>query len=306
MVESPSKFLIHERPDMDASEAPERVQHFIATHRYFFLLLGVLVAQLLLLSLQITRGPQERLLIQVWIVSALEPFQSATHSSVKGVGGVWESFRELRDAREDNRQLRKELEEAQTSLQRLEAEVNELEVLRAQLGFKKLVPFQTIAAQVIASSPGAGNRAVFLSKGAKDGVQTDMAVISREGVVGKVLYSYRRTSQVLILTDRRSGAGCLIEGSRTQGVLKGYGRNLCRMEYVMNEQTVRVGDRVVTSGQDQIYPKGLFLGMVVEVKDGNSYKEILVKPSAKLDRLESLLVIVQSKPALNNRQTAAR
>ena len=291
---------------MDASEAPERVQHFIATHRYFFLLLAVLVAQLLLLSLQITRGPQERLLIQVWIVSALEPFQSAAHSSVEGVGGVWESFRELRDARDDNRQLRKELEAAQTSVQRLAAQVDELEGLRAQLGFKRQVPFQTIAAQVIASSPGAGNRAVFLSKGAEDGLKSDMAVISREGVVGKVLYAYGRTSQLLILTDRRSGAGCLIEGSRTQGVLKGYGRNLCRMEYVMNEQTVRVGDRVVTSGQDQIYPKGLVLGTVVEVKDGNIYKEIVVKPSAKLDRLESLLVVVQRKPVLNNRQSTAR
>lgn len=287
--------LSHAPPEVADPEAPERVQIFVSRHRYFFLLLVVLVAQFLLLSVQITRS-RGTLLIQVWAVSAMEPFQRAAHWTVSGLGGAWGNFQDLRNAREQNQELRREVAVLRTSLDRLSGEVRELGYLRSQLGYKTRAPFESLAAEVIASSPGGNTRAVFLSRGAGDGMEPDLAVVTPEGVVGKVLHAYPRTSQVLMITDSQSGAGCLIEGSRLQGVLKGTGHNLCRMEYVLNEQNVQVGDRVLTSGQDRVYPKGLLLGTVVEVKDGHLYKEILVEPAAHLDRLESVLVIFRPQP----------
>ena len=296
MAEAYTK-LSHAPPEVADPEAPERVQIFVSRHRYFFLLLAVLVAQLLLLSIQITRS-QGTLLIQVWAVSALEPFQRAAHWMVSGVAGSWDNLQDLRNARERNRELQRKMAVLRASLDRLSAQAGELDDLRSQLDYKTRAPFESLAAEVIASSPGASTRAVFLSRGAGNGMKPDLAVVTPEGVVGKVLHAYPRTSQVLMIIDSQSGAGCMIERSRLQGVLKGTGHKLCRMEYVLNEQNVQVGDRVLTSGQDRVYPKGLLLGTVVEVKDGHIYKEILVEPAAHLDRLESVLVVLPPKTGL--------
>ena len=290
-MSEPFTKLSHAPPEVADPEASERVQIFVSRHRYFFLLLAVLVAQFLLLSVQITRS-RGTLLIQVWAVSAMEPFQRAAHWTASGLGGAWGNFQDLRNARERNRQLQREVVVLRTSLDRLSGQVQELDSLRSQLGYKTRAPFQSLAAEVIASSPGGNTRAVFLSRGAGDGMEPDLAVVTPDGVVGKVLHAYPRTSQVLMITDSQSGAGCLIEGSRLLGVLKGTGHNLCRMEYVLNEQNVHVGDRVLTSGQDRVYPKGLLLGTIVEVMNGHLYKEILVEPAARLARLESVLVVL--------------
>lgn len=279
------------RPAVADPDAPERVQRFISQHRYFSLLVAVLAAQIFLLSFQITRG-QGTLLIQGWGVALLEPFQRAAHATLKGVSGTWNYYLHLRDVAQRNRELEQELASTHAALQRLTGQVDELAGLRAQLDFKKQAEFETVAAEVMASSPGLNTRAVFLDKGSNKGLAADMAVYTPEGAVGKVLHAYPRSSQVLLVTGRYSGVGARIEGSRIQGVLKGYGRALCRMEYVMNEQEVRVGDRVVTSGQDRIYPKGLLVGTVVEAKEGHIHKEIWVKPAARLERLESVLVIL--------------
>ena len=287
------------RPAVADPEAPEKVQRFISQHRFFFLLVAVLVAQILLLSIQITRG-QGTLLIRVWGVSRLEPFQRATHATLKGISGTWNYYVHLRDVAQKNRELEQELASTRAALQRLRGQVDELAGLRAQLDFKNQTEFETVAAEVMASSPGLNTRAVFLDKGSNQGLAANMPVYTSEGVVGKVLQAYPWSSQVLLVTSRNSGVGALIEGSRIQGVLKGYGRALCRMEYVMNDQGVRVGDRVVTSGQDRIYPKGLLVGTVVEAKEGHIHKEIWVKPAARLERLESVLVILPASTDVLN------
>ncbi len=283
--------LSHASPEVADPEAPERVQIFVSRHRYFFLLVAVLVAQLLLLSVQITRG-RGTLLIQVWAVSAMEPFQRAAHWTVSSLGGAWGNLQDLRNAREQYRQLQEEVAVLKASLDQLSGEAQELDYLRSQLNYKREAPFESLAAEVIASSPGGNTRSIFLGRGVEDGMKSDLAVVTPEGVVGKVLRTYARTSQVLMITDSQSGAGCLLESSRLHGVLKGTGRSFCRMDYVLNEQDVQVGDRVLTSGQDRVYPKGLFLGTVVEVKDGHIYKEIFIEPAAHLDRLESVLVVL--------------
>jgi rod shape-determining protein MreC len=119
-------------------------------------------------------------------------------------------------------------------------------------------------------------------------------VITPEGVVGKIIAVFNHTAQVLIITDGSSGVGSMLEKSGVQGVLKGGGDGVCHLDYIMNGEKVEVGDTVVTSGLDQIYPKGLLVGTVLKVSQGNIYKNITVKPAAPLDRLEDVLVILNS------------
>jgi len=112
-------------------------------------------------------------------------------------------------------------------------------------------------------------------------------------VVGKILAIFPHSAQVLLIIDPSSGVGVTLAQSRVQGILKGGMNSFCDLHYVMNEETVSRGEAVVTSGLDQVYPKGLPVGTVVNVSDGNIYKSINVKPSVDLNRLEMVLVVLK-------------
>jgi rod shape-determining protein MreC len=271
-------------------DSPEVVQAFVSRHRSFFVLLGVMVAQLLMLSVQITRNHNVRL-IQVWAVGTLDPFERALHWTVQTTSNGWRSYSGLLRAEQQNQELHAELAAARSQVLELSEKAGEADRLRALLDFKNQLHFQTIAAEVIASSPGERSNAIFIGKGSDSGLSTDLAVITPSGIVGKIVAVFPHSAQVLLITDPASGVGCILEKSRIQGVLKGTGQGLGQLHYVMNEQPVSIDEMVLTSGLDQIYPKGLPVGTVVRTGDGNIYKEIAVKPAAALDRLETVLVV---------------
>jgi rod shape-determining protein MreC len=272
-------------------EGPD-MQAFVARHRSFFILAAVLVVQLLLLSFQITRTHDVRL-IRVWAVSLIDPFQRSLHGITDISVGAWRSYRDLLRAQQENQELHTELVSAQSQIQQLSEQAAESSRLRAMLEFKNQLPFQTVAAEVIASSPGENSNAIFIGKGADEGLTSDLAVITPEGVVGKTIAVFSRSSQVLLLTDPSSGVGVMLEKTRVQGVLKGDSQNLCLVRYIMNEEPVSSGEAVLTSGLDQIYPKGLRVGTVVGTSAGNIYKNVEVKPAADLSRLETVLVVLK-------------
>jgi rod shape-determining protein MreC len=279
-------------------ETPQVVQAFISRHRPFFVLLGVLLGQLMLLSAQITRDRNVPL-AKVWAETALAPFERSLRGIADVTGGIWDRVRDLTSAERQNRALRAQLEAGETRIQQLSEQSAENDRLRSLLDYKAHAPYSTVAAEVIGSSPGEGPSTVLIDKGADFHFSADLAVITPEGAAGKIVVVYPHTAQVLLLTDPAAGAGSLLEKSRAQGVLKGMGRGMCRLDYLMNGESVSVGDLVLTSGLDQVFPKGLPVGRVVKVSDGNVYKSIAVKPAAALDRLEEVLVVVSkaSTPA---------
>jgi len=268
------------------------VRAFIGGHQAFFILLAVLLAQLLLLSVEITRksdGP----LIKVAAVAFFRPFQRTLQLSADGTTWAWSTSAGLWRAQQENRRLRDELAANRSRILELSEKAAESDRLRSLLDFKSRLPFQTVAAEVIAASPGENSNAIFIDKGTDSGLATDLAVLTPSGVVGKIITVYQHTSQVLLITDPTSGVGSILAASRVQGVVKGVRRNQCQLHYVMNEQPVAAGEDVLTSGLDQIYPKGLPVGTVIKVEEGNIYKTILVEPAAALDRLESVLVALK-------------
>jgi rod shape-determining protein MreC len=277
-------------------EGPEAMQAFVSRHRAFFVLLAVMVAQLLLLSVQITRNQNVRL-IQVWAVAAFDPFERSIHWTVSKATGSWKTFWGLWDAQKQNHDLRNQLAAANSKALELSEKAGEADRLRALLDFKNQLSFQTIAAEVIASSPGERSNAIYIGKGMDSGLSTDLAVITPAGIVGKIIAVFPHSAQVLLITDPSSGVGCVLEKSRVQGVLKGTGQNLTHLHYVMNDRDVSIGELVLTSGLDQIYPKGLPVGRVTRTLAGNIYKDIDVTPTAQLDRLESVLVMAKIDPS---------
>jgi rod shape-determining protein MreC len=268
------------------------VQAFIARHRPSFILAAFLVAQLLLLSLQITRNHDVRL-IRVWAVAVVDPFQRSLRGITDMSVGTWRTYRSLLRAQEENQELRIQLASAKSQLQQVSEQAAESARLRAVLEFKNQLPFQTVAAEVIASSPGENSNAIFISKGLDAGLTSDLAVITPEGVIGKTIAVFPHSSQVLLLTDPSSGVGVMLEKTRVQGVLKGDSEDLCLIRYIMNEEPVSSGEAVLSSGLDQIYPKGIRVGTVVETSAGNIYKNVEVRPAADLSRLETVLVVLK-------------
>lgn len=271
---------------------PEVMPAFVARHRSFFFLLAVLIAQLLLLSFQITREHKVRL-IQVWAVGALSPFERSWHWVAQGTEHTWEGYAGLWQAEEENRQLHGQLTAAQARIRELAGQKQENVRLRGLLDLKNQLPFRGVAAEVIAASPGSRTSAVFISKGSDDGLAADMPVITPAGVVGKIIAVFPHSAQVLLLTDSASGVGCMLARTHAQGVLKG-GSSLPQLDYILKDQPVGVGEQVLTSGLDQIFPKNLPVGTVAQVREGSVYKEILVKPSAALNRLDGVLVLTRA------------
>jgi rod shape-determining protein MreC len=154
-----------------------------------------------------------------------------------------------------------------------------------------------VAARVIGGSADSASQTIYLDRGERDGIRRNMGVITPDGVVGKVIESYKDTAQVLLLTDKDSGVGAMLVDSRVQKPVGGTGEALLVMKYISNEDTsVNPGDRIVTSGMDRIFPPDLPVGTIADIKPGNTFKQIRVRPAANLERLEEVFVLLTMKP----------
>lgn len=260
-------------------------------------LLAVVVSlQLVLLAVQIRREGDVRLIrvVAVWVFGYV---QRAGAWVVETAGGAWNSYVNLRSAREENEQLREENKQLKMRLDRLASEAAEARRLNGLLGFREAHPdVPMLAAQVVSGSASDAVRTVYINRGEADGIRKNMAVITPEGVVGKTLAVYSGTAQVLLISDKESGVGALLENSRTQGVVRGTGGPTLEMRYVINDQEVAAGERVLTSGQDRIFPRDIPVGTVVSTEPGSPFKVIRLKPAARLDRLEEVFVLLTQQP----------
>ena len=263
-------------------------------HRSLALFAAAIAAQILLLALQIRRGQQVRL-IRVWAIESVSPLGRGAAWSVDGARGLWNNYIALRHLREEDDQLRTEVGALRIRNAELESRAAEADRLAGLLGFRDShTEVQMLAARVIGATPDPSSRMVLIDRGSRDNVRRDMGVITPEGVVGKVFAVYPDSSQVLLLTDKESGVGALLGDSRAQGPVRGTGEPLLGLEYISNETKVEPGEKILTSGQDRIFPKDLPVGTVAQVQpDRHSpFQKISVKPAARLDGLEEVLVLL--------------
>ena len=216
--------------------------------------------------------------------------------------GIWHNYLYLRGVRQENRDLKAHDRTAAPGAGAVARGRRAGPRLQLLLGFKEQFISQTLAAQVIGSSGSEQSRTIYIDKGARDGIKPDMAVITADGVVGKVLRVFggkpgeASTSQVLLIDDQSSGVGAILEKSRLQGILRGTPSGEVMLEKVMADETVQPGDKVLTSGGDRIFPKGLPVGTVVAVAKGpESFLNIRIKPLADLSKLEEVLVITKNE-----------
>jgi len=274
----------------------------LGRYRNLIVLVTVLFAQVLGLAVQVKRtsDSEPTRLIRVWAVGAVTPFEEGLHWLQTSTSGIWHNYLYLRGVRAENRGLKQEIQQMRLEQARVSQDAEQAHRLQALLEFKEQFISQTMAAQVIGWSGSEQSRSIYIDKGAREGIKPDMAVITRDGIVGKVLQVFgsnpleRSVSQVLLINDQTSGVGAILDQARLQGILRGTPSGDVVLEKVMSDETVPVGELVLTSGGDGIFPKGLPVGKVTKVSPGSElFLNIRVRPAANLSRLEEVLVVTK-------------
>ncbi len=270
------------------------MESILGRFRNLIVLAAILFAQIVGLAIQVKRPAQQgdTRLIRVWAVSAITPLEKAVVSTQNFFYGGWHNYVYLRGVRRENRELRAELDQMKLDQVRLREDAEMARRIQSLLAFKEQHIDATVAAQVIGTSGSDQSRVLYIDKGSSDGIRTDLAVITPNGIVGKVVQVFPDSAQVLPINDQLSGVGVMLQNTRLQGILRGAANGTTTVQYVMADERVVPGEGVVTSGGDRIFPKGLPVGKVVDVTPGKDlFLNIRVLPSAQLDHLEEVLVV---------------
>jgi len=275
------------------------MESVLGRYRNLVILVGVLFLQVLGLAVQVKRGSndvEDTRLIRLWAVSAITPFERVLVWMQHSTSNVWHDYFYLRGVRTENRQLKEQIEQMRLEQVRLSEDASQAHRLQALLAFKEQFIAKTVAAQVIGTSGSDSSRIVYIDKGSEEGIRPDMAVITPDGIIGKVWETFPSVSKVLLINDQSSGVGVILEKSRLQGVLRGGVNGEVTLERVMSDEQVAPGEIVLTSGGDQIFPKGLPVGSVAKVGMGKDlFLNIKVKPAANLNKLEEVLVLAEKQ-----------
>lgn len=278
------------------------MESFFSRYKNILVLVAVLVVQIAGLAVQIRRpdptapdGPSVRL-IRRWAIGLISPPEEALHGAGSGIRGLWANYLDLRHVRRQNRDLRAQVSRMQLEQAALLEDARQGQRLQQLLAFREHYIYSTLPAQVIGTSGTDQSRVLYIDKGSKDGLHPDMPVITPDGIVGKLKDVFPHTAQVLEISDQTSGAGVLLETTRLRGVLRGNAFGQPQIVNLLPDERVRPGEKVITSGGDQIFPRGLPVGVVdhvVEDPQNPPYVDVIVKPAANLGRLEEVLIITK-------------
>jgi rod shape-determining protein MreC len=261
------------------------------------LFLAVTLGQVLLISAQVSSKSGVPVIESVTF-GIFSEVQRGLSGGFLGIRRVWTGYVGLRNLRVENEALKRDLAAAQVAVQEQHALADRTRGLERLLDLREHLKLQTVAAEIIGAAATPDFRTLTIDKGTRDGVRADMSVIAPAGVVGRLVVPSLRSAKVQLLIDRNAAAGAIVERTRAQGVVVGGGDDRLRMEYVSEAFDIVVGDLVVTSGIDGIYPKGFAIGRIESVeRAGGAYKRITIKPAVDFSSLEEVLVVLTPTPS---------
>jgi rod shape-determining protein MreC len=282
------------------------MESIFSRYRNLVVLLAILVAQMVGLAMQVRRNSEGRntfdsqdqsgvRLIRLWANAIVSPPEKAIHYTRGAVVGVWDDYFDLRGVRKQNAELQETVGRLRLEQAELLEDARQGQRLQAMLGFQEHYIYKTVPAQIYGSSGSIGSHLFYIDKGSADGLQRDMAVITADGIVGKVRDIFRHSSQVLAINDQTSGAGVILETTRVRGILRGNASGQLEVVGILSDERIKPGEKVLTAGGDMIFPRGLPAGEVEKIvpdPDRDGFVDVRLKPAAHLDQLDEVLVIV--------------
>ena len=226
----------------------------------------------------------------MWI---MRPLQIASQGAVNWVIDFRENYDTLAGFKTENERLRKRIQNLEVERQKyLEADATNRE-LKQLLDFRSHLPAGAITASIIANSATSWFKSCQIDKGSVDGVRKGMAVVTPLGVVGQVVAVTPRTAKVILLTDQNSGIDVLVQRTRSRGIVSGSLESGTVLKYVKRSEDIQQGDRLITSGMDGVFPKGMMVGTVIKVLKQHIglFQFIEVLPAVQTPLTENVLVV---------------
>jgi rod shape-determining protein MreC len=256
----------------------------------FIVLIAVNIIGLSVTSRRSTTFGLERIAI-----SAIAPFQELVTRSLRFTRDIWRQYFYLVTVARENHVLMHQLGQAvQNKNQWHETELANVR-LRDLIDFQRNISERVVAAEVIGKDPSAWFKTVIIDKGEADGLTRGLPVVMPQGIAGQVIEVSNHYSKVMLILDSNSAVDSLVQRTRARGVIKGQSTDQCRLDYVLRKNDVRIGDTIVSSGLDGVYPKGLRLGFVSQVieHDADIFHEVIITPFVDFEKLEEVLVILE-------------
>ena len=277
------------------------MESFFSRFRSALVLVAVLLAQVVGLASQMSRqrypsredGHHVRF-ARAWSALTITPVESVFRRVGGSLRAGWHGYIDLRHIRSHNRDLQYQIDQLRLREASLAEDARQGQRLQKLLAFKEQYVGHTVAAEVVGTGGGDQTRILTINKGANDGLRADMAVITPDGIVGKIRDVFSDSAQVLLLNDPSSGAGVILTGTRSRGILRGTAGGQLQIGNLLPDERIKPGEAVITSGGDRVFPRGLPVGSVKSVRpdpEHQPYAAILIQPTANLDRLEEVLVV---------------
>lgn len=258
--------------------------------RTIFIVLVLLFIAIQLFSLDLDERDTETPAARFVLTLAYYP-QKLVSAAAKGMTGVWNDYIRLVNLKEENVRLKDEI----SRLRREKFELSEAGIqntrLRKLLEFRDESSYPAVSANVIGASPSIlRSQVIIVDKGTRDGITEGMPVASFDGIVGRIMLAGDRSSEVLLITDPVSAVDAYIHRTRARGIVKGTGAG-CEMDYIEKKSDVSEGDKVISSGKDGFFPKGVVIGTVTGISSKGSFINAEVSPHVHLNSLEEVLII---------------
>lgn len=265
-------------------------------------LITLLFANIVIMAIDARDSQGQQRIVKVWTQTFASPIQSASSKATGATSNFFRQIFNFQSIAAENEQLKQRLSEVEGQLHVAQQQAAENERLKGLLDLRDKRTYETVPARVIARDPSVWFNTITINRGSSAGVVVNMPVVSATGIVGRVVTVSPWASQVMLVTDEKAGAGAVVGQLGESGALGSVrGRpdlGLIEMRYVSGLEKVAVGDYVMTTGQDGIYPPGLNVGDVVDVKNGTATQphQILLRPGSRLDRLEEVAVLLYKPP----------
>jgi rod shape-determining protein MreC len=228
------------------------------------------------------------------VLSITRPLQQAATWTTRSVRDVWGNYVSLVNVQRDNQRLREEIKWLRQENHRYLEAYLQYQRLQRLLNVREQTPLDVVAAEVVGRNSNSWTEIIYINRGTRNKVAKGFPVVTHDGLVGQVIHAAPALSQVMLLTDFRSGVDALVQRTRASGVVAGRGRDLAELKFLPVGADLQPGDRLISSGMGGVFPKGLIIGAVKDVqRNGRQSRQVEIQPSVDFSHLEEVLVLVK-------------